>query len=72
MSACEETHCITCGDVAVEMTVLQVDPAGELALCEAPDGGTQTIDVALVAPVHPAECLLIHAGTAIARQGGTL
>ncbi|HEY5428116.1 MAG TPA: HypC/HybG/HupF family hydrogenase formation chaperone [Solirubrobacteraceae bacterium] len=70
--ACGSQHCITCGDVAVEMTVLRVDEARELALCEADDGRHETVEVALVAPVRPAERLLVHAGTAIAHQGGVL
>ncbi|HEY5428859.1 MAG TPA: hypothetical protein VIK04_07040, partial [Solirubrobacteraceae bacterium] len=59
---CGSQHCITCGDVAVEMTVLRVDEARELALCEADDGRHETVEVALVAPVRPAERLLVHAG----------
>jgi hypothetical protein len=62
--------CITCGDVAVEMTVVLVDQARGLALCEAADGRRETIEIALVAPVRPAERLLTHAGTAIAHEGG--
>jgi hydrogenase expression/formation protein HypC len=68
--ACGSEHCITCGDVAVEMTVLRVDEARELALCEADDGRHETVETALVAPVRPGERLLVHAGTAIAHQGG--
>lgn len=63
-------HCITCGDDGVPMTVLRVDEARELALCAADDGRHQTVEVALVAPVRPAERLLVHAGTAIAHEGG--
>jgi hypothetical protein len=70
--ACGSEHCITCGDVAVEMTVLRVDETRELALCEADDGRHQTVQTALVGPVRPAERLLVHAGTAIARQGDVL
>jgi hydrogenase maturation factor len=69
---CGSEHCITCGDIAVEMTVLRVDEARELALCEAKDGARETVEIALVAPVSPADRLLIHAGTAIAHQGGGL
>ena len=65
MTACDEDHCITCGDVAVEMTVVEVDAREELALCETTDGVRETIDVTLVAPVGPADRLLAHAGTAI-------
>ncbi len=69
---CDSDHCITCGDIAVEMTVLRVDEARELALCAAPDGRHETVEIALVAPVRPAERLLVHAGTAIAHQGGVV
>jgi hydrogenase expression/formation protein HypC len=60
-------HCITCSDEAVEMTVLTVDADRELALCESGEGERDTVEIALVAPVRPAERLLVHAGTAIAR-----
>jgi hydrogenase maturation factor len=69
---CASEHCITCGDIAVEMTVLRVDDARELALCAAADGRHETVEIALVSPVRPAERLLVHAGTAIAHQGGVL
>ncbi|HEX3978916.1 MAG TPA: HypC/HybG/HupF family hydrogenase formation chaperone [Solirubrobacteraceae bacterium] len=65
-------HCITCGDVAVEMIVLRVDEARGLALCEAEDGARETVEIGLVDPVRPADRLLIHAGTALAHQGGSL
>lgn len=65
-------HCITCSDEAVEVTVLAVDAAHDLALCETPDGRRETIEIALVSPVRPAERLLAHAGTAIGREGGIL
>jgi hydrogenase expression/formation protein HypC len=66
---CAEDHCITCGDVAVEMTVLQIDEDRALALCESGDGHRETVEIALVQPVHPADRLLVHAGTAIAHEG---
>jgi hydrogenase maturation factor len=59
-------HCITCGDEAIEMTVLTVDAERELAICVSDDGERETVEVALVGPVSPADRLLIHAGTAIA------
>jgi len=65
-------HCITCSDEAIEVTVLTVDATQDLALCATPDGHHETIEITLVAPVRPAERLLTHAGTAIARQGGVL
>jgi len=58
-------HCITCSDEAVPMTVVELDEAHELAVCEADDGTRHTVQTALVAPVRPADCLLVHAGTAI-------
>ena len=68
-STCGSDHCITCGDVAVEMTVVKIDEARELALCESDDGQRETVEIALVAPVRPADRLLVHAGTAIAHVG---
>jgi hypothetical protein len=59
-------HCITCSDEAVEVTVLTVDEAHDLAICQTPDGHQETVEIALVSPVRPAERLLVHAGTAIA------
>jgi hypothetical protein len=52
------------------MTVLRVDERRALALCQDDDGSRMTVEIALVAPVRPAERLLVHAGTAIAHQGG--
>jgi hydrogenase assembly chaperone HypC/HupF len=61
-----DEHCITCGDVAVEMTVLRVDPERGLALCEA-SGEKETVEIELVGPVAPGDGLLVHAGTALQR-----
>jgi hydrogenase maturation factor len=62
----DATHCITCGDEAVPLTVVKVDAARELALCENADGERTTVEIALVAPVTAGDELLVHAGTAIA------
>jgi hydrogenase expression/formation protein HypC len=62
----DATHCITCGDEAVPLTVVKVDAARDLALCENADGERTTVEIALVAPVTPGDELLVHAGTAIA------
>jgi len=62
-------HCLTCGDVAVEMTVVRVDARRDLALCEGEDGARETVEIALVDPVRPADRLLVHAGTAIQHLG---
>ncbi len=67
MNHCDgDEHCITCGDVAVEMTVLRVDAGRGLALCEA-EGGKETVEIELVGPVAPGDGLLVHAGTALQR-----
>jgi hypothetical protein len=71
-SSCADEHCITCGDVAVVMTVVDVDAARELALCVADSGEQEMVEISLVSPVHPAERLLVHARVAIAQQGGVL
>ena len=67
--ACPSEHCITCGDVAVEMVVVAIDEERRLALCETGDGARETVETALVASVGPGDRLLVHAGTAIARAG---
>ena len=64
---CGSQHCITCGDVGDQSTVIAVDSDRELALCAAPDGQRSTVEIALVAPVAAGDVLLVHAGTAIAR-----
>ena len=62
-----ETGCITCGDVAVEMTVLRVDEIRLLALCAAAGGEKETVETELVGAVAPGDELLVHAGTALQR-----
>jgi hydrogenase maturation factor len=62
-----ESGCITCGDVAVEMTVLTVDELQRLAMCAAADGTEETVEVELVGAVSPGDELLVHAGTALQR-----
>jgi hydrogenase maturation factor len=67
VNRCEaDEHCTTCGDVAVEMTVLRVDAERGLALCEA-GGEKETVEIELVGPVAPGDGLLVHAGTALQR-----
>jgi hydrogenase expression/formation protein HypC len=64
--SCDANHCVTCGDDGVPMTVVRVDSARMLALCE-DDGGTRrSVEIALVEPVAPGDTVLVHAGTAIA------
>lgn len=57
--------CLTCGDVAVAVTV--VEPGDHDALCEDDHGQRGNVAVDLVAPVDPGDRLLVHGGAAIAR-----
>jgi hydrogenase maturation factor len=67
-AACTVDHgCITCGDVAVEVRVIMVDAARELATGSDENGLATEVDTMLVGPVEPGDRLLVHAGTAIAR-----
>lgn len=63
---CDGDVCVTCGDVADPMTILRIDEARELALCETESGEHLTIEIALVQPVATGDSILVHAGTAIA------
>jgi hydrogenase expression/formation protein HypC len=60
-----EPGCLTCGDVAVPLTVISVEGAD--ARCRDEQGREETVAVELVAPVQPGERLLVHAGVAIER-----
>ena len=64
--ACDEYHCITCGDDGDPMTVVRVDEDRGLSLCQDESGARHTIETALVEPVSPGDLILVHAGTAIA------
>jgi hydrogenase maturation factor len=59
--------CITCGDEALALEVLEVDAARGLALCVGEGEARSSVETALVEPVAPGDTLLVHAGTAIAR-----
>jgi hydrogenase maturation factor len=68
MTGCDHDEtCITCGDVAVTMTVLRVDDARGLALCASEEGAKETVETALVGAVGPGDSVLVHAGTALQR-----
>jgi hydrogenase maturation factor len=67
VTACHDTHCITCGDEAVPMRVVKIDAERELALCENDEGEHATVEIALVQPVTLGDTLLVHAGTALVR-----
>ena len=68
MTACHDTHCITCRDEAVPLRVVKIDEERELALCEDAAGERTTVEIALVEPVSLYDVVLVHAGTAIGRQ----
>jgi len=61
---CSDEHCVTCGDIAVPMTVVRVDDG--LATCEAP-GECEVVETALVGDVTPGDQVLVHAGVALVR-----
>ena len=67
--ACDDEHCITCGDIASEMRVMGAADAAGIASCRDAQGDRAEVDVLLVEPVVPGELLLVHAGVAIARLG---
>jgi hydrogenase maturation factor len=63
---CEVTDgCITCGDVAVTLTVQSVDGAD--AMCRDPQGRTEQVATELVGDVAVGDVLLVHAGVALER-----
>jgi hydrogenase maturation factor len=70
VTGCDHTSgCITCGDEAVELTVMRIDEDEGLALCASESGKTESVEIALVEPLRPGDCVLVHAGTAIQIAG---
>jgi len=67
-SCAAEPGCITCGDVAIALTVVSVDGAD--ARCRDEHGREETVAIELVRPVTAGERLLVHAGVAIERLAG--
>jgi HupF/HypC family len=65
---CEE-GCVTCGDALTRMRVLEADGARELALCVDDEQRRRSVETAIVGDVSPGEVLLVHAGTALFREG---
>lgn len=64
---CSTDHCITCGDVAVEVRVVRLLPDG---LADVDTGaGIERVSVALVSAAA-GDTVLVHAGEAIALVGG--
>lgn len=68
MTGCHEFHCVTCADEALPMHVERVDAGRELALCVDADGGSHTVEIALVGPVEVGDRLLVHAGVALVAE----
>lgn len=62
--------CITCGDSAAWVRVLEVDPRTETARCVDAQGRSDTVATELVGAVSRDDALLVHAGTAIHREAG--
>jgi len=64
--ACTSDHCITCGDIAVEVRVVRLLPDG---LADVDTGeGTEQVSVALVSAAV-GDMIVVHAGEAIAVVG---
>lgn len=63
--ACDtRSGCITCGDEGVAMQVVHV--GDDAAVCVDDRGARHEVAVDLIASVAPGDCLLVHAGVAIA------
>ena len=57
-------RCITCGDIAVEGTVVEVGASSAVVDC---DGAREEVATELVEPVAVGDLLLCHAGVALER-----
>ena len=64
MTECHGEHCITCGDIAVELTVLRLLP-DSLAVVDTGQGTSEEVSVALVSAAV-GDTILVHASEAIA------
>jgi hydrogenase expression/formation protein HypC len=64
MTECRGDHCITCGDIAVEVTVLRLLP-DSLAVVDNGQGAEEEVSVALVSAAV-GDTILVHASEAIA------
>lgn len=60
-----EPGCITCGDIAVVLTVATVE--GSDAQCRDEQGREELVATELVGHVQPGDRVLVHAGVAIER-----
>ena len=64
-----DDSCVTCADALTRMRVLKADGARELAVCVDDEQRQRSVDTAIVGDVSPGEVLLVHAGTALLREG---
>lgn len=63
--AVDDDGCITCGDVAVALTVVEV---GEYdAVCRDDAGRTEAVATELLGPLEPGDVVLVHAKVALER-----
>jgi hydrogenase expression/formation protein HypC len=67
-SCSAEPGCITCGDLAVPLTVVSV--LGDDATCQDDQGRTELVATELVGDVVQGDRVLVHAGVAIERLTG--
>lgn len=58
--------CITCGDVALVLTVVSIDGSDARCRDEA-TGAEETVAVDLVGPLRPGDRVLVHARVALER-----
>jgi hydrogenase expression/formation protein HypC len=65
---CDHDGCITCGDLATPMRVVEVDDAGGLAVCVDAERRRELVDTGVVGAVATGDTLLVHAGTALHRE----
>lgn len=68
MSACDQHHCVTCGDVAEPMEVTLIDRQRGLALCLDQEDVQHTVEIALIEPVDVGDRVLVHAGVALTAE----
>lgn len=72
VAACSlgDEGCITCGDVALPLTVVEI--VGADARCRAADGRQELVATDLVGDVAVGDLLLVHAGVALERLDPSL
>ena len=57
------TGCITCGDVAIPLTVLRLDEGRGLALCADDEGNSETVEILTAPTARPSRDWLAHVRT---------